>query len=50
MHLYGRKNLQGIGENEASDLVGISFSKMPRIVFYFFPIGIIGEKSAKKIH
>jgi len=48
MHPYGRKNLQGIGENEAPDLVGISFSKMPRIVFYFFPIGIIGKKKCKK--
>jgi hypothetical protein len=34
--------------NEAPDLVGISFSKMPHIVFYFFPIGIMGKKKCKK--
>jgi hypothetical protein len=48
MHPYGRKNLEGIRENEAPDLVGISFSKMPHIVFYFFPIGIMGKKKCKK--
>jgi hypothetical protein len=50
MHAYGRKNLQGIPENEEPDLAGISFSKMPCIVFYFFPIGIMGKKQCKKIH
>ncbi len=46
--LIERKNWQSILKNEAPDLVGIAFSKMPCIVFYFFPNGYHGQKKYQK--
>ncbi len=46
--LIEQKNLFGVLKNEVPDLLGISFSKMPCIVFYFFPNGYHGKKRYPK--